>query len=78
MNCSSDLETLINRQNSRNFKTNMQQNIVNMSNLCNCRNKNRCPLDGACKSKAIIYKAEVIDINGQNKTYIGCTEDNFE
>lgn len=37
-----------------------KQNIFS-SNICNCRNKRSCPLDGDCKVRKVVYKAEVID-----------------
>lgn len=40
----------------------------NTSNICNCRNRIRCPLNGDCKTESIIFKAEVTNINDQIKT----------
>lgn len=33
--------------------------------LCNCPNKNKCPLDGACCMEGVIQQAEVKDYSGQ-------------
>ena len=45
---------------------------------CNCRNKNLCPLDGACLIKNIIYEATVTTTSGNARTYIGMTEHKFK
>ena len=45
--------------------------------LCNCRNKDKCPLKGKCLEQAIIYKATV-HINDDQKQYIGLTENAFK
>ena len=45
---------------------------------CNCRNKNLCPLDGACLTKNIIYEATVTTTSGNARTYIGMTEHEFK
>ena len=44
----------------------------------NCRNKNLCPLDGACLTKNIIYEATVTTTSGNARTYIGMTEHEFK
>ena len=45
---------------------------------CNCRST-PCPLDGACLTKCIVYKATVhTDDPQQEKIYIGSTEGEFE
>ena len=45
------------------------------SNLCNCRQKNSCPLDGKCLIKCVVYKASVTETTPNNQeTYIGLTE----
>lgn len=41
---------------------------------CNCRAKEKCPLDGKCQSKSIIYKCDVTAPNIPPKSYIGLTE----
>ena len=46
---------------------------------CNCRNVNECPLNQVCLTKDLVYKAEVItkDSN-ERKTYIGMTATTFK
>ena len=41
---------------------------------CNCRKKDDCPLDGACLTNNLVYKAIVTAAGHGNKEYIGMTE----
>ena len=45
--------------------------------LCNCRNKDTCPLDGSCLKQCIIYKAEV-HADNDYKIYYGEVESDFK
>ena len=49
-------------------------------NPCNCKNKQSCPLNGACQATNIVYKAEVIDNKDptNKKTYIGISQPTFK
>ena len=44
---------------------------------CNCRNKEKCPLNGKCLTQTVIYKAELHD-HKTKRNYIGCTEGEFK
>ena len=44
---------------------------------CNCRNKEKCPMNGKCLQKAVVYKATV-SIDNKKKQYIGLTENTFK
>ena len=44
---------------------------------CNCRVKHQCPLDGACLTRSIVYKATVQTDNDE-KDYIGLTSTTFK
>ena len=44
---------------------------------CNCRNSANYPLNGACREKAVIYKASITS-DRSSKHYIGCTETEFK
>ena len=46
-------------------------------NCCNCLRKNKCPLEGKCKTESIVYKAEVSS-EGKTETYIGLTSTDFK
>ena len=43
-------------------------------NLCNCREKIKCPLLKRCKIASVVYKATV-NLNNEEYTYIGSTHD---
>ena len=45
---------------------------------CNCRDKAKCPLQGKCLSKNIIYKATVETEGGDKMSYIGSTGTSFK
>ena len=45
---------------------------------CNCRNKDLCPLDGACLVNNIVYKTTVTTASGNARVYIGMTEHSFK
>ena len=53
-----------------------------MTKPCSCPKKAICPLDGKCLSKNIIYKAEVTEIDTENKetkqSYIGLSSTTFK
>ena len=44
---------------------------------CNCRDKQNCPVNKKCNSKAVIYKARVL-YNNTYAEYIGSTETTFK
>ena len=42
---------------------------------CNCKDKNKCPLDKKCQTTGLIYQADVtIDVDDEYKYYLGLTE----
>ena len=48
--------------------------------LCNCRDKNECPLGGKCLTPSVVYKAAITtkDTAHQTKNYIGVTAGPFK
>ena len=53
----------------------LNRNTTTQTNLCNCRDKNTCPLDGKCLTPNVVYEATVTT-NAENcevKKYIGMT-----
>jgi hypothetical protein len=49
------------------------------TNMCNCRRKEDCPLNGKCKTSGVIYSATVTrDNNPIPSRYIGLTENQFK
>ena len=60
----------------------MQQNDNETNGkTCNCKNKNKCPLDDKCLANKSVYKAKVKTNNGINelptKVYFGISETEF-
>ena len=55
-----------------------QDDPNNQNAPCNCRDKNKCPLQGKCQTKSAIYQAEVSTEAGTLYTYIGLTENEFK
>ena len=49
----------------------------NVNRLCNCRNKENCPLDGKCLQTCIVYKANVIT-NKDSHIYYGASDAEFK
>ena len=47
------------------------------SKLCNCKNKDICPLKGTCRQQSIIYQADISHGNAI-ESYIGCSETEFK
>jgi hypothetical protein len=45
--------------------------------LCNCMSKARCPLEGKCLTKNVVYEAQVSTVN-RTKIYIGSTGNDFK
>ena len=45
--------------------------------MCNCRNKEACPLQGKCLQESVVYEAEV-ETKVESKTYYGLTEGQFK
>lgn len=67
--CTSNFVTTRKSQNARISKDSVLQSIVD-SERCNCRDKNKYPLDGVCESEGFVYKAEVNDGKGQSRIYV--------
>ena len=60
-------------------KTILNSAAENNNKLCNCREKNSCPLNGKCLQKGVVYQATVVQKHtNQKDTYIGITENEFK
>ena len=73
--CTTNMANIIK---SHNQKILNENNEASSERKCNCRNKNLCPLHGACLTKNIIYEATVTKTSGNARTYIGMTEHEFK
>ena len=65
-----NMKTIIRNHNNRIINNEMeQQNEA----TCNCRQKDKCQLEGKCKTETIVYSAQI-----DNAIYIGSTEKDFK
>lgn len=55
----------------------IDKNSETVTNMCNCRRPNECPLDGKCLTKGVIYQAKVTS-NESTKIYIGASDTEFK
>ena len=77
--CLHNVEQTISNNNHRLLQLHRMKDSTQESNLCNCRQKNSCPLDGKCLTKCVLYKATVTETTSNNQeTYIGLTENEFK
>ena len=70
--CMSSMSSVIKQHNYRVLST-----TENVDRLCNCRNKENCPLDGKCLQSCIVYKADVIT-NKDSHIYYGASDGEFK
>ena len=49
-------------------------------NMCNCRDKNNCPMDNKCLTDSIVYRADVTATGSvqESKFYLGLTSNSFK
>ncbi|KAL9966710.1 hypothetical protein ACROYT_G024826 [Oculina patagonica] len=73
--CTTNMANIIKSHNQRILT---ESDGVSSEKKCNCRNKDLCPLDGACLSRNVIYEATVTTTTGNTNTYIGMTEHEFK
>ena len=74
--CMDNMETIIKQQNAKILKDKTEE----IEESCNCRDKSKCPFkdqEVSCRSKNIIYKAEV-KTKTSCKYYIGLSEPEFK
>ena len=74
--CMPNLKQIINNHNKSILN---KQDNKNKEQLCNCRDKSKCPLDGDCLQEGLVYQATVTQGNTrQQDTYVGITENQFK
>ena len=82
----SNTKQIIDSHNKKILKTHNNNNNINNKKpdkkndkLCNCRQKNTCPLAGNCLQSSVIYQATVTrKDNKTSQTYVGLTENSFK
>ena len=73
--CMPNIETIIEGHNRKLTKENPRNAD---ERECNCRQRDKCPLEGACKQRSVVYQATVTEDSGGKKTYVGLTEGEFK
>ena len=77
--CLPNVKQTISNDNHHLLQLHRMKESTQDSKLCNCRQKNSCPLDGKCLTKCVVYKATVTEtISNNQETYIGLTENKFK
>ena len=56
---------------------NVLQKTTPAADNCNCKNPENCPLSGNCRTKNIVYKADVTSKH-ESRVYIGLCETEFK
>ena len=72
--CTANIKSVISSHN----KSILKPNTGPAAKMCNCREKNNCPLNGQCLQEALIYKATVKSSDNAVREYIGCSEPPFK
>ncbi len=72
-----NVQAIIQTSNRNKLVKTQNINESNRDNMCNCRNKEECPLPGKCQSSNIIYQAKV-STQDSEETYIGLTATTFK
>ena len=71
---SKNMETIIQDHNKRILSEKPQTK----NKLCNCRDKDNCPVQNKCQEEKVIYKAIVTTNDNTEAEYIGCTTTTFK
>ena len=80
--CTPNIKSIIQSHNAKisqkcTANTNTSKTTDNTQQTCNCRSKNKCPLNNNCNSGPIVYKAKLKNKNNKEAFYIGSTQ-NFK
>jgi hypothetical protein len=74
-----NVKSVISRHNNHSLSKSTTNYTPLKSDNCNCNDPSECPIKKNCKSKNIIYKAQVISPDdGVIKEYIGMTANTFK
>ena len=74
------MKTFINRHNKRILNKHTKRTSPDTDNdrQCNCRQPDKCPTNGKCLTKSVVYQAEVLTTENDVNKYIGVTTDEFK
>ena len=65
--CLPNVKQTISNNNDRLLQQHIMKESTQERKLCNCRQKNYCPLDDKCLTKCVIYKATVTETASNNQ-----------
>ena len=75
--CTKNMAAKISTHNKSMMTDKKEENATESDRLCNCRNKEECPLNNQCLKSNIVYRAQVTT-DDNTKEYIGCTATTFK
>ena len=70
-----NVQQIVQSENKRKLHTVNAEDTPDVN--CNCRQRDNCPVNGQCKTKNVIYQAEV-KCDNATQTYIGLTSTDFK
>ena len=69
------MATIISRHNAKLLRSNKNDRAKE----CNCTKGNKCPLEGKCQTRNIVYQATIKEaVSQKTETYIGLTSTKFK
>ena len=71
--CMPNMSSIITKQN----KKSLNKKVETKERKFNCRDKTKCPIEGKCLTKCIVYKASVSSLN-EAKQYLVTAKDEFK
>jgi hypothetical protein len=74
--CLPNMKAVLNAHNKK--VTNKDDTSKTKAPLCNCEEINKCPVEGRCLLKNVVYKADVSTKSTETKSYIGSTKRAFK
>lgn len=75
--CTPSMKQVIDGHNKATLRKAKQPEQDRTVKMCNCRNKNDCPLEGQCLQKELVYQATVTT-SEKKETYVGLTATEFK
>ena len=71
--CAPNISAIINSHNKK-----ITNNTEETKSSCNCKNKDKCPIENKCCKTNVIYQANITTPNNTSKIYIGSTKRTFK
>ena len=75
--CMPNMGQIISKQNKQ--KINLQDDKQKVTKECSCQDPSKCPVEGKCLTKGVIYQAIVKQtLSGHEESYCGLTDSSFK